>query len=94
MWQSPPLVDRQSSFYRTPAGQSKVSHGSCGSPPNFAHSELRTTHAPTGDLRALERAFNVLARPGCGACYDAALLKIQHRLALFPMVDLFPASRR
>ena len=33
--------------------------------------ELRTAHAPTGDLRALERAFNTLAQPELRACYDA-----------------------
>ncbi len=35
--------------------------------------ELSTAHAPTSDLRALERAFNVLARPELRACYDALL---------------------
>jgi len=33
--------------------------------------ELRTAHAPTGDLRALERAFNTLAQPELRTCYDA-----------------------
>jgi hypothetical protein len=45
--------------------------------------ELRTTHAPTGDLRALERAFNILARPELRACYDA-LLNDPASPALFP----------
>jgi hypothetical protein len=45
--------------------------------------ELPTTHAPTGDLRALERAFNVLARPELCACYDA-LLNDPTSPALFP----------
>src|SRR6266478_5839222 len=35
--------------------------------------ELRTAHAPTADLRSLERAFNILARPGLRACYDTIL---------------------
>ncbi len=45
--------------------------------------ELRTTHAPIADLRALERAFNILAHPELRACYDA----LQHdpaSPALFP----------
>jgi len=33
--------------------------------------ELCTAHAPTDDLRALERAFNTLAQPELRACYDA-----------------------
>jgi len=45
--------------------------------------ELRAAHAPTADLRALERAFNVLARPGLRACYDA-LLDDPSSSALFP----------
>jgi len=35
--------------------------------------ELRTARAPTANLRALERAFNILARPNLRACYDALL---------------------
>ena len=45
--------------------------------------ELRTTHAPTGDLRALERAFNILANPELRACYDG-LLNDPASPALFP----------
>lgn len=45
--------------------------------------ELRTTRAPSGDLRALERAFNILARPELCACYDA-LLDDPTSPALFP----------
>jgi hypothetical protein len=45
--------------------------------------ELRTTHAPVGDLRALERAFNILAHPELRACYDA-LLNDPGAPALFP----------
>lgn len=33
--------------------------------------ELRTAHAPHNNLAALERAFNILARPELRACYDA-----------------------
>src|SRR6266852_2091866 len=35
--------------------------------------ELHTAHAPTVDVRALERAFNILARPELRACYEALL---------------------
>ncbi len=35
--------------------------------------ELRTAQAPPSNLAALERAFNVLARPELRACYDALL---------------------
>jgi curved DNA-binding protein CbpA len=45
--------------------------------------ELGTANAPTGDLRALNRAFNILARPELRACYDA-LLNDPTSPALFP----------
>ena len=45
--------------------------------------ELRTAHAPVGDLRALERAFNILAHLELRACYDA-LLSDPGAPALFP----------
>jgi hypothetical protein len=45
--------------------------------------ELRTAHASVGDLRALERAFNILAHPELRACYDA-LLNDPASPALFP----------
>jgi hypothetical protein len=35
--------------------------------------ELRAAHAPVGELRALERAFNILAHPELRACYNALL---------------------
>jgi len=35
--------------------------------------ELRAARAPAGELRALERAFNILARPELRASYDALL---------------------
>ena len=35
--------------------------------------ELRTAQAPHSNLAALERAFNILARPELRACYDALL---------------------
>ena len=45
--------------------------------------ELRTAHAPAGQLRALERAFNILAHPELRACYHA-LLNDPGAPALFP----------
>jgi hypothetical protein len=45
--------------------------------------ELRTAHAPVGNPRALERAFNILAHPELRACYDA-LLSDAGAPALFP----------
>jgi hypothetical protein len=45
--------------------------------------ELGTARAPAGDLRALNRAFNILARPELRACYDA-LLDDPTSPALFP----------
>src|SRR5712692_4969037 len=45
--------------------------------------ELHTAHASTVDVRALERAFNILARPELRACYDA-LLDDPGALTLFP----------
>jgi len=45
--------------------------------------ELRAAHAPTGRLRALERAFIILAHPELRACYDA-LLSDPGAPALFP----------
>lgn len=45
--------------------------------------ELRAAHALVGDLRALERAFNILAHPELRACYDA-LLSDPGAPAIFP----------
>lgn len=45
--------------------------------------ELRSAHAPLGELRALERAFNILANPELRACYDA-LVNDPASPALFP----------
>ncbi len=45
--------------------------------------ELRSANAPLGELRALERAFNILANPELRACYDA-LLNDPASPALFP----------
>jgi hypothetical protein len=45
--------------------------------------ELHAANALAGDLRALERAFNILAHPELRACYDA-LLGDPGALTLFP----------
>jgi len=45
--------------------------------------ELRAAHAPVGDLRVLEHAFNTLAHPELRACYDA-LLNDSASPAVFP----------
>jgi hypothetical protein len=45
--------------------------------------ELRATHADPSELKAIERAFNILAEPELRACYDA-LLKDPDAPALFP----------
>src|SRR5258707_2609897 len=65
--------DRQSSFYELLRVNPKVSPAELRLAFKLRAMELRTAHAPTGDLRALERAFNVLARPELCACYDAPL---------------------
>jgi hypothetical protein len=75
--------DRQSSFYELLRVNPKVSPAELRLAFKLRILELRTTHAPTGDLRALERAFNVLARPELCACYDA-LLNDPTSPALFP----------
>jgi hypothetical protein len=75
--------DRQSSFYELLRVNPKVSPAELRLAFKLRTLELRTTHAPTGDLRALERAFNVLARPELCACYDA-LLNDPTSPALFP----------
>jgi curved DNA-binding protein CbpA len=75
--------DRQSSFYELLRVNPKVSPAELRLAFKLRTLELRTTHAPAGDLRALERAFNILARPELRACYDA-LLDDPTSPALFP----------
>ncbi len=75
--------DRQSSFYELLQVNPKVSPAELRLAFKLRTLELRTTHAPTADLRDLERAFNILAHPELRACYDA----LQHdpaSPALFP----------
>ena len=63
--------DRQPSFYELLRVNPNVSPAELRLAFKLRSLELRTAHAPTGDLRALERAFNTLAQPELRACYDA-----------------------
>ena len=65
--------DRQSSFYELLRVNPKVSPAELRLAFKLRTIELRTAHAVIGDLRAVERAFNILARPELRACYDALL---------------------
>ena len=75
--------DRQASFYELLRVNPKVSPAELRLAFKLRALELRTAHAPIGDLRALERAFNILAHPELRACYDA-LLNNPAPPALFP----------
>lgn len=75
--------DRQSSFYELLRVNPKVSAAELRLAFKLRTLELRTTNAPTGDLRALNRAFNILARPELRGCYDA-LLNEPTSPAIFP----------
>src|SRR6266436_6910620 len=75
--------DRQSSFYKLLQVNPKVSPAELRLAFKLRTLELSTAHAPAGDLRALNRAFNILARPELRACYDA-LLNDPTSPALFP----------
>jgi len=65
--------DRQPTFYELLRVNPKVSPTELRLAFKLRTLELRTAHAPTGDLCALERAFNILARPELRACYEALL---------------------
>ena len=65
--------DRQSSFYELLRVNPKVSPAELRLAFKLRTLELSTAHAPAGDLRALNRAFNILAHPELRACYDALL---------------------
>jgi hypothetical protein len=65
--------DRQSSFYALLRVNPKVSPAELRLAFKLRTLELGTARAPAGDLRALNRAFNILARPELRACYDALL---------------------
>ena len=75
--------DRQSSFYELLRVNPKVSPAELRLAFKLRTMELRSAHAPTGDLRAIERAFNILAHPELRACYDA-LSNDPASPALFP----------
>src|SRR5882762_2693497 len=75
--------DRQSSFYELLQVNPKMSPAELRLAFKLRTLELSTAHAPAGDLRALNRAFNILARAELRACYDA-LLNDPTSPALFP----------
>src|SRR5712664_1168938 len=75
--------DRQPTLYELLRANPKVSPAELRLAFKLRTMELHTAHAPTGDLRTLERAFNILAHPELRACYDA-LLNDPASPALFP----------
>ena len=74
---------RQASFFELLRVNPKVSPTELRLAFKLRTLELRTAHAQIGDLRTLERAFNILARPELRACYDT-LLNDPGSPALFP----------
>lgn len=75
--------DLQPSFYELLRVNPKVSPAELRLAFKLRTLELRTNQAPMGQLRALERAFNIIANPELQACYDA-LLNDPGSPALFP----------
>jgi len=75
--------DRQPSLYELLRVDPSVSPAELRIAFKLCSLELRTAQAPTGDLHALERAFNTLAQPELRACYDA-LRDNSASPALFP----------
>jgi curved DNA-binding protein CbpA len=75
--------DRQASFYELLRVNPKVSPAELRLAFKLRSLELRTASTPLGDLRALERAFNILAHPELRACYDA-LRNDPSSAAVFP----------
>jgi len=65
--------DRQQSLYELLRVAHNVSPAELHLAFKLRALELRTAHALIVDLRALERAFNILARPELRVCYDALL---------------------
>jgi hypothetical protein len=65
--------DRQASFYELLQVNPKVSPAELRIAFKLSMLELHTVRAPDGDIRAAERAFNILAHPELRACYDALL---------------------
>jgi hypothetical protein len=74
---------RQPSFYELLRVNPKVSPTELRLAFKLRTLELHTARAPVGDIRAAERAFNILAHPELRACYDA-LLDDPSSLAVFP----------
>jgi len=75
--------DRQPSFYDLLRVNTSVSPAELRLAFKLRTFELRTAHASVSDLRALERAFNILAHPELRASYDT-LLNDPASPALFP----------
>jgi hypothetical protein len=75
--------NRQPSFYELLRVTPNVSPAELRLAFKLRSLELRAARAPAGDLRALERAFNILAYPELRACY-ASLLADPEAPALFP----------
>lgn len=65
--------DRQPSFYKLLRVDPNVSPTELRVAFKLRNLELQTAHAPTGDIRAVERAFNILAQPELRASYDKLL---------------------
>ncbi|MHB8527510.1 MAG: J domain-containing protein [Candidatus Acidiferrales bacterium] len=65
--------DRQASFYELLRVNPKVSPTELRLAFKLCTLELHTARAPDSDIRAAERAFNILAHPELRACYDALL---------------------
>ncbi|MGB6877629.1 MAG: hypothetical protein WBD87_16515 [Candidatus Acidiferrales bacterium] len=75
--------DRQPSFYKLLRTYANAAPAELRLTFKLRTLELRTAHASVGELRALERAFNILAHPELRACYDA-LLSNPGAPAIFP----------
>jgi curved DNA-binding protein CbpA len=65
--------EQQPSFYELLRVNPKVSPTEMRLAFKLRTLELRTARAPDGDIRAIERAFNILAHPELRACYDSLL---------------------
>jgi hypothetical protein len=83
------VADRQGKWERQPTLYQALQASVSASPAELRLAfklrdlELRASHAPKGECRALERAFNILAHEELRACYDA-LLKDSQAPAVFP----------
>jgi curved DNA-binding protein CbpA len=75
--------NRQPSFYELLRVNPNVSPTELRVAYKMRNLELRAAHAPVGDLRPVERAFNILAHPELRACYDG-LLNDPSSPAVFP----------